>query len=477
MTRIYIDTNVFLDFYQSANDRMGIFHELLERVESIVVPEQTLREFRRNRAARLTQLAGQIEKGANINIHTTAIVQEMPEFKLWMKARDEAKRQVHAIASQLRTWARDEASDPVHQEFVKLYMLGTTMSTPPDALNKAQTRKLLGEPPTSPDKHTVGDEIIWETLLALCNDDLIVVSRDHTFLDNESILRSEFNIQGGRKLVRITDSLGEALKLVGKPSPPIEKAEKEEAQREAAERKALYSARPGMRHRRAVGIGPVACPLTFVIPVRLPPRAVTLGRMSDVTRLLDAAAAGDRQAAAELLPLVYDELRQLAAARMAAEAPGHTLDATALVHEAYLRLTGGASRSRPRSHFFAAAAEAMRRILVDHARAGTADKRGGRRDRVPLDEAATLAPSRPDQLLALDEALDRFAAEEPRKAELVMLRFFGGLSIPEAADALGVSVPTAERWWAFARTWLYAELSTARKFRESVMGFARRFPP
>jgi hypothetical protein len=239
VTRIYIDTNVFLDFYQSANDRMGIFHELLERVECIVVPEQTLREFRRNRAARLTQLAAQVEKGANINIHTTAIVQEMPEFKLWMKARDEAKKQVKAIASQLRTWARDEASDPVHQEFVKLYLHGTTMSTPQNALLKAQERKLLGEPPTSPDKHTVGDEIIWETLLALCNEDLIIVSRDHTFLDNESLLRSEFNVQGGRQLVKVTDSLGEALKLVGKPSPPIEKAEKEEAQREAEELKAL----------------------------------------------------------------------------------------------------------------------------------------------------------------------------------------------------------------------------------------------
>lgn len=178
--------------------------------------------------------------------------------------------------------------------------------------------------------------------------------------------------------------------------------------------------------------------------------------MSDVTRLLEAAAAGDRRAAAELLPLVYDELRKLAAAKMDAEAPGHTLDATALVHEAYLRLTGAQS-FESKSHFMRAAAEAMRRILVDHARARTAEKRGGRRQRVPLDEAVRWTES-PDHLLALEDALTRFAAEEPRKAELVVLRFFAGMTIPDAAQALGVSVPTAERWWAFARTWLYADL-------------------
>ena len=178
--------------------------------------------------------------------------------------------------------------------------------------------------------------------------------------------------------------------------------------------------------------------------------------MSDVTRLLDSASAGDRQAAAKLLPLVYDELRKLAATKMAAENHGHTLDATALVHEAYLRLTGSQT-FESRSHFMRAAAEAMRRILVDHARGRTADKRGGHRQRVPLDEAVCWTES-PNHLLALEDALSRFAVEEPRKAELVVLRFFAGMTIPEAAQALGVSVPTAERWWAFARTWLYADL-------------------
>jgi RNA polymerase sigma factor (TIGR02999 family) len=153
---------------------------------------------------------------------------------------------------------------------------------------------------------------------------------------------------------------------------------------------------------------------------------------------------------------VYDELRKLAAARMEAENPGHTLDATALVHEAYLRLTGARS-FESQSHFLRAAAAAMRRILVDHARARTADKRGGRRRRVPLDESVRWTES-PEHLLALEDALTRFAAEEPRKAELVVLRFFAGRTIPEAAQVLGVSVPTAERWWSYARTWLFADL-------------------
>ncbi|MFO0849910.1 MAG: ECF-type sigma factor [Gemmataceae bacterium] len=180
--------------------------------------------------------------------------------------------------------------------------------------------------------------------------------------------------------------------------------------------------------------------------------------MSDVTRLLDAAAAGDRQAAFALLPFVYDELRNLAAARMAAESPGHTLDATALVHEAYLRLVGD-QRFDGRGHFFAAAAEAMRRILVEAARRKGRVRHGGGRRRVELDGLPAAAP--PDDLLALDDALDRLAERDPVKADVVKLRFFAGLTVPEAAAALGVSVATAERHWAFARTWLYAELNDA----------------
>ena len=181
--------------------------------------------------------------------------------------------------------------------------------------------------------------------------------------------------------------------------------------------------------------------------------------MNEVTQILHALAHGDPSAASQLLPLVYDELRQLAAQKLAHETPGQTLQPTALVHEAYLRLVGG-ERDHPwdsRGHFFAAAAEAMRRILVDNARCKLATKRGGGRSRVPLAEFHRITES-PQDVLDLDDALTRLAAREPAQAQLVQLRFFAGLSTPEAAAALGVSVATAERWWAFARAWLFSEL-------------------
>ena len=178
--------------------------------------------------------------------------------------------------------------------------------------------------------------------------------------------------------------------------------------------------------------------------------------MNEVTRILSAIDAGDPRAAQQLLPLVYEELRRLATEQLTREKPGQTLDATALVHEAWMRLAGE-QQFESRSHFIRASAEAMRRILVDHARARSADKRGGGWARVELADWHKPAET-PEQVLALSEALDRLAAAEPRKAELVTLRFFGGLSMPEAAEALGVSLPTAERWWAFARSWLYADL-------------------
>src|SRR5262249_24831750 len=175
--------------------------------------------------------------------------------------------------------------------------------------------------------------------------------------------------------------------------------------------------------------------------------------MADVTQLLDAAAAGDAKAAAELLPLVYDELRKLAAARMADEKPGQTLQATALVHEAYLRLVGTADVARwdGRGHFFAAAAEAMRRILIDNARRTAAEKRGGKRQRLDLDHVNPAAPESAEELVALDAALEKLAASDSLKAELVKLRFFAGLTMPQIASALGISLTTAERYWVFAR--------------------------
>jgi RNA polymerase sigma factor (TIGR02999 family) len=175
--------------------------------------------------------------------------------------------------------------------------------------------------------------------------------------------------------------------------------------------------------------------------------------MPDVTRLLEAAQAGDRHAATQLLPLVYDELRSLAAVRMASEAPGHTLDATALVHEAYLRLIGDQEFDH-RGHFFAAAAEAMRRVLVDHARDRTRFKRGGGRRRLDLNALTDLSAATDDDLLALDDTLHRLATDYPVAAELVTLRFFAGMTLGEAADALGLSGRTADRYWVYARTWL-----------------------
>jgi RNA polymerase sigma factor (TIGR02999 family) len=182
--------------------------------------------------------------------------------------------------------------------------------------------------------------------------------------------------------------------------------------------------------------------------------------VSDVSQLLDAAASGDPRAAAELLPLVYDELRKLATARMAAENAGQTLQATALVHEAYLRLVGGDASTHwnGRGHFFAAAAEAMRRILVEEARHKKSQKRGGDRERIELDCLDAVAPQQPDEVLALHEALTKLAATDPQAAELVKLRYFVGFTVGEAAQTLGISPRSADFLWVYARTWLLKEL-------------------
>ena len=196
--------------------------------------------------------------------------------------------------------------------------------------------------------------------------------------------------------------------------------------------------------------------------------------MSDVTQILNAIEQGDKQAAAQLLPLLYGELRKLAAQRLAQEKPGQTLQATALVHEAYIRLVGARSASKgdknslacaagsqfsSRGHFFAAAAEAMRRILVESARRKGRLKHGGGHSRVDLESGCLVSEAPSLDLVALDEALTKLAQIEPAKAELVKLRFFAGLTMPEAAAALNISLATAERYWTFAKSWLYAELA------------------
>ena len=180
--------------------------------------------------------------------------------------------------------------------------------------------------------------------------------------------------------------------------------------------------------------------------------------MSDVNLLLDTLQEGDPMAADQLLVLVYSELRRLATAKMAREAPGQTLQPTALVHEAWMRLGGDGQRWENRAHFFGAAAEAMRRILIDRARRKLAARHGGGSERLDVDEVEIAAPAKDDELLAVHEALDKLAAHDARKAELVKLRYFAGLSIEEAADVLGISAPTAKRDWAYARAWLFAAI-------------------
>jgi RNA polymerase sigma factor (TIGR02999 family) len=182
--------------------------------------------------------------------------------------------------------------------------------------------------------------------------------------------------------------------------------------------------------------------------------------MSDVTRILNAVEQGDPQAAEKLLPLVYDELRKLAALKLSQEKPGQTLQATALVHEAYLRLVGTEKENvwDSRGHFFAAAAVAMRRILIDRAREKRSEKRGGDRKRIDIDAIDLATTATPNQLLALEDALIKLALEDQAAARLVELRYFAGLTVDEAGKALGISTATAYRHWNYARAWLHAEL-------------------
>jgi RNA polymerase sigma factor (TIGR02999 family) len=181
--------------------------------------------------------------------------------------------------------------------------------------------------------------------------------------------------------------------------------------------------------------------------------------MKDVTRILNQIENGDARAGEELLPLVYEELRKIAAHKMGHESPGHTLQATALVHEAWLRLTGASQQSwQNRAHFFGAAAEAMRRILVEHARRKQSLKRGAGAQHLELDESLLVLSAPPDELLAVNDALDKLAAEDATAAQLVKLRYFVGMNMEEAASAIGLPKRTAESLWTYARTWLFREI-------------------
>jgi RNA polymerase sigma factor (TIGR02999 family) len=183
--------------------------------------------------------------------------------------------------------------------------------------------------------------------------------------------------------------------------------------------------------------------------------------MSDVTVILDAIHKGDPKAPEELLPLVYEELRKLAAFKLAQQSPNQTLQPTALVHEVYLRLLGNEQRSwQDRKHFFAAAAEAMRHVLVDRARRKTTARHGGGWQRLDLDDVVIAACTSDENILLVNEALEKFTAHDPTSAELVKLRFFGGLTFPQAAEVMGISERTAQRFWAYARAWLFREIKT-----------------
>lgn len=233
MTKIYIDTNIFLDFYQSATDRLSVFEEIEKHSQNIVLTEQTITEFRRNKNARLNELAKNINKSASFNIHTTALVQSLPEFKAWVQVRDEGKKLAKKVSSQLLAWSKEESSDPIHVAFEGLVSKSETFRTTIESIEKAKARKLLGNPPTSPDKHTIGDELIWETILSHSQSNLIIVSRDKTFLENISLLRREYAAFTKHDLIDITPKLSDAFNALGTPAKTVENAEREIGERKA----------------------------------------------------------------------------------------------------------------------------------------------------------------------------------------------------------------------------------------------------
>jgi hypothetical protein len=226
MTLIYIDTNVYLDFYQATHDPVAVFDELYEVRENLVITEQTKQEYGRNRNSRLAQLVVNIEKSGSINPHTVSVVRDTPEFKEWLAAQRIAKTAVKKLAARINTWIADDDQDPVAKGVKRLIDGMSFYVTNEAAIERAKLRKILGNPPTSPDKYTIGDELIWETLLEQCDKDLIIVSRDKTFLENYRLLRAEYH-RPTRKLVSVTKNLSDALKAIGKPAIAIAKVEKE----------------------------------------------------------------------------------------------------------------------------------------------------------------------------------------------------------------------------------------------------------
>jgi predicted nucleic acid-binding protein len=225
MTRIYIDTNVYLGFYESSDDRLTVFKEILDRADTIFLTQQTIEEFRRNRVGCLLRLSSNIKGASRVLMHTTAVVQSLPSFTKWKAAKKNAEDAAQEISDEIRSWTTDESRDAVLTEFLKLAARATTLQTRDEIIQKALQRKALGQPPTSPDKHTVGDELIWETLLTGVSDDLIVVTRDKSYITNSALLATEFQSRTGRELRLVTESLNLAFEAVGQGSEKVKAAE------------------------------------------------------------------------------------------------------------------------------------------------------------------------------------------------------------------------------------------------------------
>jgi hypothetical protein len=229
VTRLYVDTNIFMDFYQAAQDRLGVFAELRERAGRLITTDQTLAEFERNRAQRLSALIEAFAKSVKGRPHTTSIVQALEEWPLLMKKRAEFEKEAETVQARLESFLADPTADLVYTKFLEVVGASgvKTIPTTDELITRAHRRKLLGNPPSSPDKHTIGDELIWESLLDGCGEDLVIVSRDSTFTAHEAFLRSEYAKRTGKKLLHVFKVLAPALKLVGAASELIEKQEHE----------------------------------------------------------------------------------------------------------------------------------------------------------------------------------------------------------------------------------------------------------
>lgn len=238
--KIYIDTNVFVDFYQAANDRTEIFSELEKYHSSIVLVQQTLDEFQRNRAERLTNLIELVDK-AKFGVHTTSVIREMPQHAELCTIAERAEILKRQICDELEKYRDKDDADPVFKKFQALTKACKVLPTMPDIIEKAARRNQLGRPPRSDKKGTIGDEVIWETLLACCDDDLVIVSRDGTFNQNQQYLRAEYAHGRSRKLLLVTSRVGDGLKAAGTPSPTIEKADESVATSVVASQYPVYT--------------------------------------------------------------------------------------------------------------------------------------------------------------------------------------------------------------------------------------------